>query len=75
MDGSRRAARALVAYAVAVNAPAWDFGRSLGVYVALFFVAAQVVDAAVFGRLPTLPIAVGGALIVAGGLTITFWKP
>jgi hypothetical protein len=27
-----------------------------------------------FGLSPTLPILVGGALIIAGGLTITFWR-
>ncbi len=67
-------AAALTAYAVAVNAPAWDFGRSLGVYVALFFIAAQLINKAAFGVAPTLPIVVGGALIAAGGLTVTFWR-
>jgi hypothetical protein len=28
----------------------------------------------VFRTAPTLPILVGGALVVAGGLIITFWK-
>jgi hypothetical protein len=27
-----------------------------------------------FGALPTLPILAGGALIVAGGLIVSFWK-
>ncbi len=67
-------ATALTAYAVAVNAPAWDFGRSLGVYVALFFVVAQAINATAFGVAPTPPVLVGGALIAAGGLTITFWR-
>jgi len=64
----------LFAYGVAVNAPPWDFGRLLGVYVTLFFLVAQVINLVVFGVRPDLPVLVGGALIVAGGLTITFWQ-
>jgi small multidrug resistance family-3 protein len=64
----------LLAYGVTVNLPPWDFGRLLGVYVALFFVLAQVVAWLAFGTRPTVPILVGGALILAGGLTITFWR-
>jgi small multidrug resistance family-3 protein len=63
----------LALYGLLVNLPQWDFGRLLGAYVALFFVQAQVVAALRFGQRPTLPIMVGGALIVAGGLVITFW--
>jgi small multidrug resistance family-3 protein len=61
-------------YGLSVNAPPWDFGRLLGVYVTLFFVVAQVLNIAIFGVRPDLPILVGGALIVAGGLVMTFWR-
>jgi len=64
----------LFAYGVTVNLPPWDFGRLLGVYVVLFFVLAQLIGWLAFGTRPTLPILVGGALIAAGGLTITFWR-
>ncbi len=64
----------LFAYGVTVNAPAWDFGRLLGVYVTLFFLVAQVINLLVFHVRPELPIVAGGALIVAGGLLITFWR-
>lgn len=64
----------LTAYGVLVNAPAWDFGRLLGVYVALFFLAAQVINAVAFRTLPSPPILAGGALIIAGGLVMTFWS-
>jgi small multidrug resistance family-3 protein len=63
----------LFAYGVTVNLPSWDFGRLLGVYVSLFFVVAQVISTFVFGKPPTLPVLVGGAMIVAGGVTMTFW--
>jgi small multidrug resistance family-3 protein len=35
----------------------------------------QVVNAVVFGTYPTVPIVVGGLLIVTGGLIVTFWNP
>ena len=65
----------LFAYGVAVNAPPWDFGRLLGVYVTLFFVVAQVVNAVAFGIKPGLSVLAGGAFIVTGGLIVTFWRP
>ena len=64
----------LFIYGVTVNLPPWDFGKLLGVYVVLFFVAAQVINYFVFHQSPTMPILVGGALIVAGGLTMTLWR-
>jgi len=64
----------LLAYGMTVNAPPWDFGRLLGVYVTLFFLLAQLINWVAFDVAPTLPIMVGGALIALGGLTITFWQ-
>jgi small multidrug resistance family-3 protein len=64
----------LASYAFFVNLPQWDFGKLLGVYVVLFFLLAQVVAKIRFQQSPTVPILAGGALIVAGGLVITFWK-
>lgn len=66
-------AAVLFGYAVAVNAPPWDFGKLLGVYVTLFFAVAQVINWLVFSVSPDMPIVVGGAFIIAGGLVITFW--
>ncbi len=65
----------LALYGLSVNSPRWDFGRLLGVYVALFFVVAQIVSKLRFDQTPTIPIYVGGSLIVAGGLLIAFWQP
>jgi small multidrug resistance family-3 protein len=64
----------LAAYGSVVNIPRWDFGKLLGVYVALFFVMAQIVAKVRFGQTPTVPVYAGGSLIVAGGMVIAFWK-
>ncbi len=68
------AALVLFVYGVTVNLPPWDFGKLLGVYVSLFFVVAQVINFFAFGSKPTMPIIAGGALILAGGMLMTFWK-
>lgn len=64
----------LACYGLVVNVPRWDFGKLLGVYVVLFFVMAQVIARVRFGQTPGLPVYVGGALIVSGGLVVAFWK-
>ena len=64
----------LLTYGVAVNSPPWDFGRLLGVYVALFFVAAQIINLVAFHVAVTTPVLLGGVLIVSGGLLMTFWQ-
>lgn len=65
----------LFAYGCAVNAPRWDFGKLLGIYVVFFFVVAQAISWLGFGQKPSLPILVGGAFIVIGGLVISLWHP
>ena len=64
----------LFGYGVVVNLPPWDFGRLLGVYVALFFVVAQAINLLAFGVAPTVPVLVGGALILGGGMVVAFWR-
>lgn len=67
-------AAVLAAYGSVVNVPRWDFGKLLGAYVVLFFLMAQLLNKVRFGQSPTMPIYAGGALIVAGGLVVAFWK-
>jgi len=64
----------LFAYGLSVNLPKWDFGRLMGVYIAVFFVVAQVVAAVFFKERIPLPIWVGGTMIVLGGILITIWR-
>ena len=60
----------LFAYGYTVNAPKWDFGQLLGLYMVFFFVVAQLVNWLVFGHTPGTGVMAGGACIVAGGLII-----
>ena len=60
----------LFAYGYTVNAPGWDFGRLLGIYIVLLFVVAQIVSWLAFGQPPGTALLIGGALIVAGGVVI-----
>jgi drug/metabolite transporter superfamily protein YnfA len=68
-------AAVLFFYGLSVNLPKWDFGRLMGVYIALFFVVAQGVAVAFFHEKPKMPVLVGGFLIILGGLLMTFWRP
>ena len=40
------------------------------IYVVFFFLVAQGINWARFGHSPTLPVIMGGSLIVAGGMII-----
>jgi drug/metabolite transporter superfamily protein YnfA len=64
----------LFGYGVVFNQAPFDFGRLIGAYVATFFAVGQVINLLAFGIAPRTPVIVGGALIVAGGLVITFWE-
>jgi len=62
----------LSGYGLLVNQPALAFGRTLGLYIAVFFIVSQLVALVTLGERPALPLLIGGALIVAGGLLIHF---
>ncbi len=62
----------LASYGLVVNLPRWNFGRLLGVYIAVFFVVSQIIAVTAFHEKLSTPTLVGGALIVAGGLVLTF---
>jgi small multidrug resistance family-3 protein len=65
----------LLAYGTFLNLAPLDFGRVIGLYLATLFVVWQVINFIVFRALPTLPTLIGGALVIAGGAIITFWRP
>jgi small multidrug resistance family-3 protein len=65
----------LFGYGYVLNLTPVEFGQVVGLYIATLFLVWQVGNYIAFKTLPTLPIVVGGILVIAGGLIITFWKP
>ena len=61
-------------YGLTLNLAPIEFHRVVGIYIATLFVVWQIISFLVFRSTPTLPIMVGGALIVAGGLVVAFWQ-
>ena len=64
----------LFGYGCFLNLTPVEFRQVVGLYIAILFVVWQVINFVFFRTLPTFPILVGGALIVTGGLIVTFWK-
>jgi len=65
----------LFGYGSFLNLAPLEFGRVVGLYLATLFVIWQLINFIAFRTLPTVPILVGGGLVIAGGAIITFWKP
>lgn len=64
----------LATYGIAVNLPRWNFGRLMGIYIAVFFVVSQLIATVAFRERLKLPTVVAGVLIVSGGLILTLWR-
>jgi hypothetical protein len=64
----------LLAYGSVLNTAPVDFGRIVGLYIATLFVIWQLINFLVFKSLPGVPVLLGGALVIAGGLIVTFWR-
>lgn len=69
------AAALLFGYGLFLNLAPLEFGRVVGLYIATLFVVWQVINYFAFGTLPNLPILVGGAFIITGGVIATYWRP
>ncbi|MHB8817148.1 MAG: hypothetical protein ACYDAE_28320 [Steroidobacteraceae bacterium] len=65
----------LLGYGTFLNLAPLEFGQVVGLYLATLLVVWQVINFVAFRALPTLPIVLGGSLVIAGGAIITFWKP
>jgi len=65
----------LFGYGCFLNLAPLQFGQVVGLYLATLFVIWQVINFLVFHIAPTPPILIGGALIVAGGCIVSFWRP
>jgi small multidrug resistance family-3 protein len=64
----------LFGYGLSLNLAPIEFNRVVGLYIATLFIVWQIVNLIVFRTLPDMPILTGGALIVGGGLIVTFWN-
>ena len=64
----------LLGYGSSLNATPVPFGRIVGLYIATLFVVWEIITYLVFHTLPGPPVCLGGALVIAGGLIITFWR-
>jgi len=65
----------LFGYGYFLNLAPLEFRQVVGLYIATLFVVWQIINFIVFKSLPTMPILMGGALVVTGGAIITFWRP
>ncbi len=61
-------------YSTFLNLAPLDFREVVGLYIATLFVIWQIINFAFFRTVPTPPILIGGALIVFGGVIVSFWK-
>lgn len=61
-------------YATFLNLAPLEFREVVGLYIATLFIVWQIVNFLFFRTMPTVPVLTGGALIVAGGAIVSFWK-
>ncbi|MGA8400751.1 MAG: hypothetical protein WB697_12740 [Stellaceae bacterium] len=64
----------LFGYGVMLNLAPQPFARVVGLYLATPFVVWQIISYVAFRAVPTPPILIGGALIIVGGLIVSFWR-
>jgi hypothetical protein len=64
----------LFGYGTFLNLAPLEFRDVVGLYIATLFVVWQVINFVFFKTLPTLPVLVGGTLIVIGGAVVSLWK-
>ncbi len=64
----------LFGYGFFLNLAPVEFKQVVGLYIATLFIVWQIINYIVFKSVPSMPILLGGLLIVTGGLIVTFWK-
>jgi small multidrug resistance family-3 protein len=64
----------LAGYGTFLNLAPLEFGKVVGLYIATLFVVWQVISFLAFRTPPTIPVMLGGLMIVIGGLVVSFWK-
>ena len=64
----------LFGYGFTLNLAPVEFGKIVGQYIATLFVVWQVISYFTTGVAPSMSVIVGGLMIFAGGLIVTFGK-
>ena len=64
----------LLGYGSFLNLAPVAFSRVVGLYIATLFVVWQVINFVAFRTLPGWPVWLGGALVITGGLIVTFFR-
>jgi small multidrug resistance family-3 protein len=65
---------ALTLYGTSLNLAPVEFAQVTGIYIATLFVVFQITNYVFFRTVPTVPVVVGGGLIVIGGLVVGLWR-
>ena len=65
----------LFLYGLSLNLAPVEFKEVVGLYIATLFIVWQIGNYIAFKSVPGLPVIIGGVLIIAGGMIVTFWKP
>ncbi len=64
----------LTAYGTSLNLAPVEFATVTGLYIATLFVVFQITNFIFFRTVPTLPVLLGGLLIVAGGTVVYVYR-
>lgn len=64
----------LFGYGFMLNLAPVEFGKVVGLYITTLFIMWQIINYIVFRTIPPMPVIAGGAMIVIGGLIVTFGK-
>jgi hypothetical protein len=64
----------LFSYGLTLNLAPIEFGRVVGLYVAILFIVWQIVNFVVFRTVLDVPTLVGGSLVVTGGCIVALWQ-
>jgi hypothetical protein len=62
----------LFGYGVLLNLAPLPFEKIVGLYIATLFIVWQIVSYVTFKTIPNMSILAGGALIIVGGLIVSF---
>src|SRR4051812_14496010 len=64
----------LFGYGLFLNLAPVEFGKIVGLYIATLFVMWQVISYISFKTVPSLPVIIGGFLVLSGGLIVLFFE-